>query len=141
MKSPGIDIKALTSELRSHTVGRDRKRSGEQETVKEVPEKRDPQSPEAEVIIIKKPPPAGISSEKTVTFMEFIDRVNAVEYGKLNRFVYISDDIHEVFLKLKSHTRLRISHLATYLLEQFIRENQEAIQSILVKKPNKFIDR
>jgi hypothetical protein len=137
MKSQAIDIKALTSELRDHARGVQRiqqTKVGVSEKTKSV----EPITKKEEILDV---PKQAETNEKTSSFLALIDEVNAREYSDLNRYVYVSDDIHDIFQRLKGQTKLRISHLATYLLERFINEHREAIVEIISKKSNKFLDR
>ena len=72
-------------------------------------------------------------------FLEFINKVNKMDQYGADAIVYIDQDIHEIFTKLKYASKIKISHLASFLLENFIRENNEAILEIINKKSNKFL--
>jgi hypothetical protein len=76
----------------------------------------------------------------TDELFQIIRSVNAKAHYKVDRFFYVDEDIHELFIKLKGHTRLKISHLVSSLLEDFILEHHAAIKEIISRKQNKFLD-
>lgn len=139
MKSGRIDIKSLTSELRSHSGNKEK-----QKTVSTSNAKK-----QAEVLYTDRSKEQAIHSDVTeqnnesksvVNIMEIVKKVNRIDHYHIDRFIYVDADIHEVFVKLKSQTKLKISHLASYLLEDFIKQHKEAIMEIVNKKTNKFLD-
>ena len=75
----------------------------------------------------------------TTKFLDFINKVNKMDQYGADSIVYIDQDIHEIFTKLKYASKIKISHLASFLLENFIKENIEAISEIINKKSNKFL--
>jgi len=80
------------------------------------------------------------NSEISDTFVDRIKQYNSRRDYQMDRFIYVDSDIHEVLRKIKSSTRLKISHLASALLEEFILKHKSEIQELLAKKQNKFLD-
>ena len=132
MKTNKIDIKSLTSEIKNltrnkplssmDTVSTDESTTKESENKVQQPNEKDNQN------------------EEVIRFLEFIKEVNSKDHYQIDRFIYVDADIHEVFNKLKTHTRLKLSHLVSHLLESFILQHQESIKAIISKKQNKFLD-
>ena len=69
-------------------------------------------------------------------FLKLIKEVSSLKSYQMDRFIYVDADIHEVFNKLKTHTKLKISYLASYLLVEFIIQHQDAIKTIISKNQN-----
>jgi formyltetrahydrofolate synthetase len=122
MDKPKIDIKELTSQLKSH------KRSAI-DGAKPIS-----QAEKLHTDRSKK------NSEISDTFVDRIKQYNSRRDYQMDRFIYVDNDIHEVLRKIKSSTRLKISHLASALLEEFILKHKSEIQELLAKKQNKFLD-
>lgn len=79
------------------------------------------------------------SLNSTDKFLALINGVNKMDQYGADSIIYIDQDIHEIFTKLKYASKIKISHLASFLLENFIRENIDAISEIINKKSNKFL--
>ena len=122
MSSSKIDIKSLVDNLKGQY---DRKAKGTG-----LPHNNPPNKSPQDLI--------GKSQEQQ--FLDFLKEVNAKEHYSVGRYIYVDEDIHEVFNKIKAQTKLKLSHLASFLLEQFILDHQESIKSLLSKKQNKFLD-
>jgi len=122
MTKPKIDIKELTSQLKSHTIGA----SDDAKSITQAQKMHPDRS--------KK------NSEISNTFVDRIKQYNSRRDYQMDRFIYVDSDIHEVLRKIKSSTRLKISHLASALLEEFILKHKVEIQDLLSKKQNKFLD-
>ncbi len=75
----------------------------------------------------------------TTKFLAFINEVNKMDQYGAEAIIYIDQDIHEIFTKLKYASKIKISHLVSFLLENFIVENLDAISEIINKKSNKFL--
>ena len=137
MKSKSLDIKSLTSELRNISKG-----SGDSV-------QRDMDNPKEETYPDRSKKKYGNKPDQnsqnnngksTSQFLEIVQEVNAKNQYKIDKFIYVDSDIHEVLTKLKMHTKLRLSHLASYLLEDFIIVHKDSIKEILSRKQNKFLD-
>jgi hypothetical protein len=122
MDKPKIDIKELTSQLKSH------KRSAI-DGAKPISQAKKLHTDRS-----KK------NNEISDTFVDRIKQYNSRRDYQMDRFIYVDNDIHEVLRKIKSSTRLKISHLASALLEEFILKHKSEIQELLAKKQNKFLD-
>lgn len=122
MNKQKLDIKSLTSELKS------RSRVGDRKT--------DMSKPDGSIHSDRSL--SGQSAEKQ--FLKLLKEVNSRDHYQMDRFIYVDADIHEVFNKLKTQTKLKLSYLASHLLEQFIIEHKDSIKSILSKSQNKFLD-
>lgn len=122
MTKPKIDIKELTSQLKSHTISAS-------DDVKSITQAQK-----------MHPDRSKKNSEISDTFVDRIKQYNSRRDYQMDRFIYVDSDIHEVLRKIKSSTRLKISHLASALLEEFILKHKGEIQELLSKKQNKFLD-
>ena len=122
MKTQKIDIKALTSELKNRSRDVIKSEAGSGKDISIQPDRS----------LVNEP-----ADEQ---FLNLIREVNSRDNYKMDRFIYVDNDIHEVFNKLKTHTKLKLSYLASHLLEEFILEHQESIKEIISKKQNKFLD-
>lgn len=143
MKSGRIDIKSLTSELRSHGRNKEKQKTVSTSNTKEQAAVLYNDRSEEQMNVTDKSPSLNElnnESKSVVDLMDFVKKLNAMNHYQIDRFIYVDADIHEVFVKLKSQTKLKISHLASYLLEDFINQHKEAIMEIVNKKTNKFLD-
>jgi hypothetical protein len=122
MTKPKIDIKELTTQLKSHN------RSADDDTKLNSP---------AEKLHTDRSKQNG---DIPNNFVDQIKQYNSRKEYQMDRFIYVDSDIHEVLRKIKSNTRLKISHLASALLEEFILKHKSEIQELLSKKQNKFLD-
>jgi hypothetical protein len=132
MKTNKIDIKSLTSEIKNLTRN---KPLSSMDTVS-----TDESTPKESENKVQQPNEKDNQNEEVSRFLEFIKEVNSKDHYQIDRFIYVDADIHEVFNKLKTHTRLKLSHLVSHLLESFILQHQESIKAIISKKQNKFLD-
>lgn len=119
MNKQKIDIKSLTTELKKRSISNE-------ESNKEFNE-------------YKKS--ANSLTENHLTLIDLISKVNSRKDFQMDKFIYVDHDIHEVFNKIKSHTKLKLSYLASYLLEEFIIEYQDEIKDLLSNRQNKFLDK
>lgn len=137
MKSKSLDIKSLTSELRNIS----KEKSGSGRNMVDDPGKKtyaDRSKEGSGISAFQKSDE--LSGKPTSQFLEIIQKVNAKNQYKIDKFIYVDSDIHEVLTKLKMHTKLRLSYLASYLLEDFIIVHKDSIKEILSQKQNKFLD-
>jgi hypothetical protein len=139
MKTDRIDIKSLTSELRSHAGNKKKQKTvstsnATEQAVDLYDDRSNEQTVHSDVT------EQNNESKSVVKLKEIVKKVNSIDQYHIDRFIYVDADIHEVFVKLKSQTKLKISHLASYLLEDFINQHKEAIMEIVNKKTNKFLD-
>lgn len=75
------------------------------------------------------------------SFLQEIEIANSRTDYDVSAVVHIDKDIHEVFTKLKSATKIKIARYISFKLEVVIRENLEEITSIINKEnKNKFLD-
>ena len=137
MKSKSLDIKSLTSELKNISKGsgdsvqRDMDNPKE-ETYPDRSKKKNENKPDQNS--------QNNNGKSTSQFLEIVQEINAKNQYKIDKFIYVDSDIHEVFTKLKMHTKLRLSYLASYLLEDFIIKHKDSIKEIFAQKQNKFLD-
>ena len=138
MKSQNLDIKSLTAELKHFSKGNNEKK----EAVKNASTKE----PTSQAINHVKTTLSDDKNEvkgasKLATeFLAKVKKINSKDHYNIDKFIYVDGEIHEVFSKLKLHTKLKLSYLASHLLETFFMENKEAIREILNQKQNKFLD-
>ena len=132
MKTNKIDIKSLTSEIKNLTRNKQSPDADTSGTDKNFPKESENK--------VQQPREKDNHNEEVGRFLEFIREVNSKDHYQIDRFIYVDADIHEVFNKLKTHTRLKLSHLVSHLLESFILQHQESIKAIISKKQNKFLD-
>ncbi len=52
--------------------------------------------------------------------------------------IYIDEEIKEVFAMLKSKAKIKTSSLVSYVLEEFLEDNKEEINTI-IKRSNRFL--
>ena len=122
MTKPKIDIKELTTQLKSHHRSADVDAKSNSTTEKLHPDR------------------SKQNGEIRNNFVDQIKQYNSRKDYQMDRFIYVDSDIHEVLRKIKSNTRLKISHLASALLEEFILKHKSEIRELLSKKQNKFLD-
>jgi len=137
MKSKSLDIKSLTSELRNISKGSGNSGQKEMDNPKEktYPDRSKQDSGKNTEQISHE-----AKANSTSHFLEIVNEINAKDQYQIEKFIYVDSDIHEVFTKLKMHTKLKLSHLASYLLEDFIIKHKESIKEIISQKRNKFLD-
>ena len=137
MKSKPLDIKSLTSELRNISKG-----SGHSGQTKLVDSNKETYPDRSKKKSENKPTQNShqSSGNSTSKFLEIVNEINAKDQYQIDKFIYVDSDIHEVFTKLKMHTKLKISYLASYLLEDFIMKHKDSIKEIISQKQNKFLD-
>ena len=134
MKTTKIDIKTLTSEIKSLSRNKSAANSASMQNDQES------SSQDTQNHTLEQSSDGNTESEKSGRFLGLIKEINSKDHYKIDRFIYVDGDIHEVFNKLKTHTKLKLSYLASHLLEEFILEHQESIKEIISKKQNKFLD-
>ena len=138
MKKQTIDIKSLTAELKSMKHGGPKTVVTDNQREKE---KKNLHRDRSDRLTEKKSGKDNLENNQYAEKLyQIIKNVNSKDHYKVDRFVYVDEDIHEVFIKLKAQTRLKISHLVSSLLEEFINEHKDAIVEIITKKQNKFLD-
>ena len=137
MKSKSLDIKTLTSELRN--ISKESSDSGQTKLVDSNKERYPDRSKKKTEI---KPTQNSHQSNgnSMSQFLEIVNEINAKDQYQIDKFIYVDSDIHEVFTKLKMHTKLKLSYLASYLLEDFIMKHKNSIKEIISQKQNKFLD-
>ena len=137
MKSKSLDIKSLTSELRNLSKGSGKSGQKEMDNAKEktYPDRSKGDYGKNTVQISHE-----AKANSTSQFLEIVNEINAKDQYQIKKFIYVDSDIHEVFTKLKMHTKLKLSHLASYLLEDFIIKHKDSIKEIISQKQNKFLD-
>ena len=137
MKSKSLDIKTLTSELRN--ISKESSDSGQTKLVDSNKERYPDRSKKKTEI---KPTQNSHQSNgnSMSQFLEIVNEINAKDQYQIDKFIYVDSDIHEVFTKLKMHTKLKLSYLASYLLEDFIMKHKDSIKEIISQKQNKFLD-
>ena len=136
MKSTSIDIKTLTSELRN--ISKDKSEPGKK---KVDGSDIDLYLDRSKITAIETQENATLSELKSGnSFIEIINKINAKDQYNIDKFIYVDSDIHEVFTKLKLHTKLKLSTLVSHLLEEFFMEHKESIKEILSQKQNKFLN-
>jgi len=143
MKKKQINIKSLTSELKNHITHKEKStkvRTAIPEEKKKNTDSECSMKPTDNSRSSTQFKELGNRSEPAEKLIDIVNKVNAMDHYKIDRFIYVDADIHEVFTKLKSQTKLKISHLASYLLEEFIHQHKEAIIEIANKRNNKFLD-
>ena len=137
MKKQSIDIKSLTAELKSfNQAEKNTDTSGNSQG-----------GNQKKNLYADRSTSKDLDKEDTSKNVEGVDKLyqlianaNARDHYKVDRFIYVDNDIHEVLIKLKVQTKLKISHLVSSLLEDLIIEHKRAILEILSKKQNKFLD-
>ena len=137
MKSKSLDIKSLTSELRniskgSSDSGQTKMDDSNKEQYLDRSKKKSGNKPIQNS--------HNISENSLSQFLEIVRKINSKDQYQIDKFIYVDSDIHEVFTKLKMHTKLRLSYLASYLLEDFIIKHKDSIKEIISQKQNKFLD-
>ena len=137
MKSKSLDIKSLTSELRniskgSSDSGQTKMDDSNKEQYLDRSKKKSGNKPTQNS--------HNISENSLSQFLEIVRKINSKDQYQIDKFIYVDSDIHEVFTKLKMHTKLRLSYLASYLLEDFIIKHKDSIKEIISQKQNKFLD-
>ena len=137
MKKQTIDIKSLTAELKGLHKEGDKKVAASSIGA----HSKNLYSDRSKTSVTKGNTKNRVSKQSpSDDLYQIIRNVNAKHHYKVDRFFYVDEDIHELFIKLKAHTRLKISHLVSSLLEDFILEHQAAIKEIISKRQNKFLD-
>ena len=137
MKSKSLDIKSLTSELRniskeSNDSGKGKMDNPNKETYPDRSKKKSGNKLAQNS--------DNIGGNSISQFLEIVNEINAKDQYQIDKFIYVDSDIHEVFSKLKMHTKLKLSYLASYLLEDFIIKHKDSIKEIISQKQNKFLD-
>ena len=139
MKKQGIDIKSLTAELK----GLNRKEHNANTLKSDAEEDHESSLYADRLGKLAKHQKTKVDptiSSNTANLFRIIEKVNSKDHYSVDRFIYVDNDIHEVLVKLKTLTKLKISHLASSLLEEFVVEHKAAIQDIISRKQNKFLD-
>ena len=137
MKKQSIDIKSLTSELKGLQQGKNQSSQGNERDHNSRKLYGNRSTPSKKSDRVDQEATANIATDK---LHQIIREVNAKEHYKVDRIFYVDEDIHELFIQLKSQTRLKISHLVSSLLEDFIMEHRKAIREIISRKQNKFLE-
>lgn len=137
MKSTSLDIKSLTSELRNIATGKGElsQKKKDEATSDTCPDRSKEKSENRQVQNI-----LSSGAKKGTEFQEIVNKINAKDQYNIDKFIYVDSGLHEVFSKLKLHTKLKLSTLVSHLLEEFLTEHKDAIKGILSQKQNKFLD-
>jgi len=115
-------IKELAARLKNQDPPQENKSGGKESTTEKKSGKR-------------------VDNFKTKNLEAMIERINAMDHFKISEIIHIDQDIHQVCKKIKDKTRLKISHLVSFLLEQFIRENLEEIKQITAEEQkNRYLE-
>ncbi len=138
MKSKSIDIKSLTAELRN--ISKQGDGSG-QRIVNDPNKKMYGDRSLGESMKNQAQKSYEANRKSTSRFLEIVRDINAKDQYQIDKFIYVDSDIHEVFTKLKTHTKLKLSYLASHLLEEFFIEHKDSIKEIISQKQNKFLDK
>lgn len=70
-------------------------------------------------------------------FAEILEEIEQKEY-ECTGVIYIDEQIKEVFTLLKSKGKIKTSSLVSYILEDFLEQNKEDINTI-IKSSNRFL--
>ena len=74
-------------------------------------------------------------------FNELLMHVNNRDDYNSGGCVYIDSDLHEILRHIKLKNKLKVGFLVSWLIEQFVVENQQDISDLLKVKKNKYMDR
>lgn len=78
----------------------------------------------------------GLKSEDD-EFLTFLQEVKKRDYSS-SEVIYVDSEIKEIFTMLKAKRKISISALTSYILEQWVLENEDAI-SLILKNNNRFL--
>jgi hypothetical protein len=74
---------------------------------------------------------------KETKFGQIIEEIEKKEYGRMG-VIYVDEEIKEVLSLLKSKGKIKTSSLVSYILEQFLEENKDDINTV-IKSANRFL--
>ena len=138
-----LDIKNLAKALkggRSPLLEEQDREGKEQTEIKDVQKEGELLQNENKALAPKKGKKGGSDTSDDVKRLKsLVEEVNKIDHFNISEPVYIDSDIHEVLKKLKVGTKLKISSLVSYLLEEFLNKNREAIIELTKTKTNKYL--
>jgi hypothetical protein len=74
---------------------------------------------------------------KETKFGRIVEEIEKREYGQMG-VIYVDEEIREVLSLLKSKGKIKTSSLVSYILEQFLEENKDDINTV-IKSANRFL--
>ena len=72
-------------------------------------------------------------------FGDFLNQVRSKKYDFTSQPIKIDVEVKEVFTLIKGNTKIPISALVSYILEEWIREHEDDIKALLTSKKNRFL--
>lgn len=119
-------VKALASMLRDDNPSTETKNIGQVDIEAEPESKKED----------KKDTP--LDAIQKNSFELLLEEVENSNYKIDKETLYVDSDIKEIFVKLKHNGKIKISHLVSRILEDWVNQNIEEIQKI-TNKSNRFL--
>lgn len=80
-----------------------------------------------------------VNDSPALEFSEILEAVRQRKY-ECKEVLYVDKEIKEIFSLLKAKVKIPISPLVSYILEEWLQRNGDAIQKMIKQNTNRFLD-